>query len=70
MDIKIFTKVKVYIDNKDILKENVVYKLTFPNGKIYIGFDSHNNPEYFGSGKLIKMALKKYGTSNFKKDIF
>lgn len=49
----------------------IIYKTTnLINGKIYIGFDSHNNPEYFGSGKLIKMALKKYGTSNFKKRYF
>ena len=37
MDIKIFTKVKVYIDTKYILSQKVIYKLTFPNGKIYIG---------------------------------
>ncbi len=37
MDIKIFTTVKVYIDTKYILSQKVIYKLTFPNGKIYIG---------------------------------
>ena len=39
------------------------------NGKIYIGQDSHNNPRYFGSGKLISRAILKYGVENFKKEI-
>lgn len=30
------------------------------NGKIYIGQDSFNNPEYLGSEKLIKYAIKNY----------
>lgn len=37
MEIRNFADVKVYINTEDILKENVVYKLTFPNGKVYIG---------------------------------
>ena len=37
------------------------------NGKPYVGQDSKNNPEYFGSGKLIQMAVKKYGKENFEK---
>ncbi len=39
------------------------------NGKQYIGVDSKNNDNYFGSGKAIKMALKKYGINNFTKEI-
>lgn len=39
------------------------------NGKQYIGLDTHNDKNYFGSGKLIKLALKKYGKHNFKKEI-
>jgi hypothetical protein len=27
----------------------VIYKITYPNGKIYIGKDLTNNPVYFGS---------------------
>jgi len=39
------------------------------NGKIYIGQDSKNNPDYLGSGKLIQRALNRYGRENFKKEI-
>lgn len=39
------------------------------NGKLYIGKDQKSNPEYYGSGTLIKLALKKYGIDNFEKKI-
>jgi hypothetical protein len=39
------------------------------NGKKYIGVDSNNNKNYFGSGKIIRLSLKKYGTENFTKEI-
>jgi len=48
----------------------VIYKTTnLINGKIYIGQDTRNNPNYFGSGKIIKKAINKYGKENFKKEI-
>lgn len=48
----------------------VIYKTTnLVNGKIYIGQDSKNNENYFGSGDLIKKAIKKYDLINFKKEI-
>ncbi len=48
----------------------IVYCITNKiNGKKYIGSDSNNNPKYFGSGTYIKKALKKYGKSNFTKQI-
>ena len=48
----------------------IIYKTTnLINGKIYVGQDSKNNPGYFGSGKIIKSAIKKYGKENFKKEI-
>jgi group I intron endonuclease len=48
----------------------VIYKTTnLINGKIYIGQDTNNNPNYIGSGKIIKEAIKKYGKSNFIKEI-
>ena len=48
----------------------IIYKTTnLINGKIYIGQDTKNNPNYLGSGKILKFALKKYGIENFKKEI-
>jgi len=48
----------------------VVYEITnLINGKKYIGMDTHNNPNYLGSGSLILKAIKKYGRQNFKKII-
>lgn len=48
----------------------VVYMTTnLINGKKYIGRDKHNRPRYFGSGKLLKKAIERYGKNNFKKEI-
>ena len=48
----------------------IIYKTTNKiNGKIYIGKDTKNNPDYLGSGKILKMAIKKYGKQNFVKEI-
>jgi hypothetical protein len=48
----------------------IIYKTTnLLNGKIYIGQDRNNNPNYYGSGKLLKLAIKKYGKENFTKEI-
>lgn len=47
-----------------------IYKITnLLNGKIYIGKQVKDNKNYFGSGKLIKLAIQKYGIHNFKKEI-
>ena len=48
----------------------IIYKTTnLIKNKIYIGYDTKNNPEYLGSGILINRAIKKYGRENFKKDV-
>lgn len=48
----------------------VVYKTTnLLNGKFYIGKDARNRKSYYGSGKVLKQAIKKNGKENFKKEI-
>jgi hypothetical protein len=48
----------------------IVYKTTnLINSKIYVGSDKKNNPNYLGSGKLLKQAIRKYGRENFIKEI-
>jgi len=47
----------------------IIYKTTnLNNGKFYVGQDSKNNPEYYGSGNLLKRAIKKHGKQNFIKE--
>lgn len=48
----------------------VVYKTTnITNGKIYVGKDVKNNPEYLGSGLILKNAITKHGKENFVKEV-
>jgi hypothetical protein len=52
------------------MKQRVIYKITnLINQKIYIGKDSTNRKNYYGSGKAIKNAILKYGEDNFSKEI-
>jgi group I intron endonuclease len=47
----------------------IIYKTTnLINGKFYVGQDSNNNPEYLGSGTLLKRAIEKHGKENFIKE--
>lgn len=39
------------------------------NQKIYIGMSTNNDSSYFGSGTVIKKAIRKYGKKAFKKEI-
>jgi group I intron endonuclease len=48
----------------------IIYQtINLINGKKYIGKDSHNNPNYLGSGTLLLEDIKKYNKKNFKKEI-
>lgn len=48
----------------------IIYKTTnLINQKFYVGKDTHNNPNYYGSGKRLKLAIQKYGLENFRKEI-
>lgn len=47
-----------------------IYKITNKiNGKWYIGKTNGRDPNYFGSGKLLKQAVEKYGKENFERII-
>lgn len=47
----------------------IIYKTTnLINGKFYIGQDSNNNPDYYGSGLILNRAIDKYGKDKFKKE--
>ena len=48
-----------------------IYKITnLTNGKVYIGaHEGFIDDDYFGSGKLIIAAIKKYGKDKFSKEI-
>lgn len=49
-----------------------IYKITNKiNGKVYIGKHKTDNPydNYYGSGKVIKEAIKIYGKDNFTKEV-
>jgi len=47
-----------------------VYKIINEvNGKIYVGKHEFDDPDYMGSGKLLRRAFNKYGMENFRKEI-
>jgi hypothetical protein len=51
-------------------KKFVIYKTTnLITGKIYVGQDSNNNPNYLGSGTKIRESIKQFGKLNFVKEI-
>ena len=73
MVIRNFADVKVHIRTEDILKTNVVYMLTFPNGKQYIGITTRTlkkrltahcngafNPKDLSYNAIKSKAIRKY----------
>ena len=47
-----------------------IYKTTNTlNGKLYIGKDEGSRESYYGSGKLIRRAIQKYGKECFEKEV-
>lgn len=51
---------------------HIIYRTTnLVNNKIYIGYHKTDNlsDNYLGSGKVLEIALKKYGRESFKKEI-
>jgi group I intron endonuclease len=47
-----------------------IYKIkNLINGKCYVGKSVKNNENYFGSGTIIRRAIKKYGKNNFEKTV-
>lgn len=46
-----------------------IFKTIFPNGMIYVGQSTKNNPNYFGSGVIVTNYIKKYGKKELKKEI-
>lgn len=58
--------------NNNMLTYYLMYKtMNLINGKIYIGVHSTTdiNDGYLGSGKHLKRAIKKYGITNFKREV-
>jgi hypothetical protein len=48
----------------------IIYKTTnLITNKSYTGKDLYNNPNYLGSGKILKPLIKKYGKNNFQKEL-
>ena len=44
----------------------IIYKTTnLINGKTYVGKCVREDKSYYGSGKILKQAIKKYGKKNF-----
>tara|TARA_B100000900_G_scaffold402169_1_gene407719 strand:- start:1060 stop:1530 length:471 start_codon:yes stop_codon:yes gene_type:complete len=48
----------------------VIFKVTHKsNGKVYIGYSTNDNPNFYGSGKYIKKAIQHFGIDSFDKTL-
>lgn len=52
---------------RDVRGTKVIYKITYPNGKIYVGMDLTNSINYFGSAcaELIESDFKQEERRSF-----
>ena len=55
------------VEINNLPTKKVIYKITYPNGKIYIGKDLTNSLTYFGSvnDALVKKDFSKEQRKNF-----
>lgn len=65
MEVRVFSDVKVHIKTEDILKNNVIYLLTFPSNKVYIGKTTTTLKERIK--EHIKEAFKRTNCSHYPK---
>lgn len=59
MKLRTYADVKMDISNEDISKKNLIYKLTFPDDKVYIGL----------TRKTLKERLHQHITTAFNKNL-
>lgn len=47
-----------------------IFKVThIDSGKVYVGYSMNDNPNFLGSGKYVKRAVRDFGTEEFTKEI-
>jgi hypothetical protein len=56
------SRVSLHSVEGSVSKSTVIYKLTYPNGKIYVGKDLPGTLTYFGTADRRSLALKSAST--------
>jgi len=62
-----FFPMRFFLD--EMMEYHVYITTNNINGKKYLGKHNGKNPNYLGSGTILKDAIKKYGKYNFSKEI-